>query len=246
VVRAACVVIALLLWAPSARADAVVQAQEAMKRGVAAQQRGDQEAALAEFREAIRLVPEAPVPYRYSGEALEALGRHAEAVTSYETYIRLRPDSQDSQLVRTRIENLRQKLEGAVDVVCSPKGAEVLVDGAPTAAGLSPLRGLRLPVGKHTLLVRAAGYAPRTIDVQVVPGPTPVLVPCQLARFQPSEPRDRQPIVVNPPGRDQESPRWYRRWWVWAGAAVVAGGAAAYLFTRSDLPETDGGTLRFP
>jgi hypothetical protein len=51
----------------------------------------------------------------------------------------------------------------------------------------------------------------------------------------------RDDLTAAPP----DSPRWYARWWVWAGAAAVAGGVVFWA-TRPGLPDTDGGTLHFP
>lgn len=248
--RCALCVLVLVAATPAARADNLKDAQAAMKRGVAAQQKAELEPALAEFQEAIRLVPEAPVPYRYAGETLEQLGRYQEAVTSYETYLRLRPESADAATVKERIDKIRrERLEGTVDIPCTPKGAEVLIDGAAAPAGTTPLKGVQLAVGKHSIFVRAPGYSARTVEIEVAAG-TAVAVACDLERVPPPiEQRRRAPAILTqtgPPDED-EPPRWYSRWWVWAGAAAVVGGAAAvYFVTKPDLPDTDGGDLHFP
>ena len=111
---AALVALQVALTAPSVADEG--QAQKAMVRGMDALARGDATAALAEFQQAQTLAPGAPVPHRYAGKALEALGRWAEAITSYQTYLRIRPTSKDATEIRTRIDDIRNKhLEGIVD-----------------------------------------------------------------------------------------------------------------------------------
>jgi hypothetical protein len=237
------------------------EARDAMQRGVAALARGAAADALIEFRRAEALVPEAPVPYRYAGEALEQLGRFEEAVASYSTYLAIRPDSKDAAEIRGRIERINsEKLLGQIAVRCSPDGAEVIVDGELTAAGVTPLEGLRLGKGNHTLTVRAPGHVDKQLPIAITAGATTV-VQCELSpipppRIEPPPERPpRSPItrpsarpLPLPPEPARSPPAWYRkRWVIWtaAGAAAVAGGAALY-FAWPQLPDTEGGDIDFP
>jgi tetratricopeptide (TPR) repeat protein len=258
-VYAVCVALAALGSAPAWADEG--EARDAMQRGVAALGRGDAADALVEFRKAEALVPEAPVPYRYAGEALEQLGRFEEAVASYSTYLSIRPDSKDAAEIRGRIDRINsEKLQGQVAVRCSPDGAEVFVDGAPTAAGVTPLEELHLSKGGHSLTVRAPGHVDKLLPIAITAGATTV-VQCELSPIPP--PRIEPPVVrpeprTNPtlepkPLRLPEPPppppgkAWYQRKWVWAaaGAAVVAGGAAIW-FAWPRLPDTQGGDIEFP
>jgi tetratricopeptide (TPR) repeat protein len=149
---------ALVLTATNAFAqapsDAEAEAKAAMKRGIAAFARRDAETALAEYRKAERLVPDANVPHRYAAEALVELERYEDAIEEYETYLRIKPDVSDAAEVRKRMENARAKIDGTVDVRSTPAGAAVLVDGASAKAGDTPLTGLKLKQGSHTIVLR--------------------------------------------------------------------------------------------
>jgi tetratricopeptide (TPR) repeat protein len=142
--------------ATEARAEgdnAEVEAKAAMKRGINAFARHDAEAALAEYKKAEKLVPDANVPHRYAAEALVELDRYEEAIQEYETYLRIKPDVSDASEVRQRMESARAKIDGTVDVRSSPSGAAVFVDGSSTKAGTTPLTGLRLHQGSHTIVL---------------------------------------------------------------------------------------------
>jgi tetratricopeptide (TPR) repeat protein len=231
------VVVALAIAAP-ARADEAV-ARDAMARGVAAMGARDPATALAEFQRAIAEAPDAPVPHRFAGEAHEALARWAEAVASYRTYLRLRPDSRDAAEVHARIERIvAAHLTGALTVRCEPAGAAVSVDGTP--AGTTPVDAAPLPAGAHTVRISAPGYLPHEVTITVAPAAI-ADVECSLA-LAPAASRP-PPVVV---ARRRGTP-WYRRPWVWAvaGAVVIAGGATAYL-AMPDRPDTAGGDIPFP
>jgi tetratricopeptide (TPR) repeat protein len=228
--------------AAPARADEAV-ARDAMARGVAAMGARDPAAALVAFQRAIAEAPDAPVPHRFAGEAHEALAQWAEAVASYRTYLRLRPDSRDATDVQARIDRIvAAHLTGALTVRCDPAGAAVSVDGKP--AGVTPITAAALPAGDHTVRVSAPGYVPREMAVTIGAGATSdvecalELVPAVAAPAPPPEP-------APPPVR--RGTAWYRRPWVWAvaGAVVIAGGATAYL-ARPDRPDTAGGDIPFP
>ncbi len=235
------------------------EARKAMARGVAALAAGDASNALVEFQAAQKLVPNAPVPYRYAGRALEALGRWTEAIDSYHTYLRIRPLSKDASELRKRIESIRLRhLEGVVDVICSPEGVPILVDDGDQSVGVTPLRGLHLTKGAHRLTLRASGYVSKVLSVTVSAGAT-VQLQCELAPappkivppaviVTPAPVLPRRDLTAPPPRRDAPSARpWYKRTWVWGvvGTALVAGGVSLYL-TRPSFPSTVGGEVYFP
>ena len=55
--------------------------------------------------------------------------------------------------------------KGALDIVTSPSGATVTVDGV--SHGLSPVKGLSVDEGKHIVDLYLSGYNPKTITVDV-------------------------------------------------------------------------------
>src|SRR5687768_14588187 len=128
-----------------------------MKRGLAAFAKRDAETALAEYRKAETLVPDANLPHRYAAEALVELERYEEAIKEYEQYLAIKPDVSDAGEVRARIEGAREKIDGTINLTSSPAGADVFIDGAPQRAGVTPLAGLKVRRGQHTIVVRLAG-----------------------------------------------------------------------------------------
>jgi TonB family protein len=86
---------------------------------------------------------------------------------------------------------------GLADVLSTPSGASVTVDGRP--AGETPLRGLKLQPGKRKLEVALAGHDTWTgaldvvagesgrVDVKLKPTPAPTPEPVDTARVYPNE-----------------------------------------------------------
>lgn len=234
---------------PAAQAEA----RQAMERGIALRDAGDHAGALAEYKKAIALVPEANVPHRFAAESLAALKRWEEAITSWETYLRIKPNVQDAAQIRARIDEIRAKhLEGIVDVECTPEGADVLLDPSDligeSRVGATPLHDLHVKAGAHTIVVQKAGYKEARYQVPVTAGATRV-VQCSLER-EGAAPGVLAPTPEGPPLPRSEG-KFIGSAWFWAGLGViVAGGVvtAIVLGTRASNdgpPNTDGGTLRF-
>lgn len=228
-------------------------AQAAMERGIEAKQKGALEDALLEFRRAAELVPGANLPHRFAGDTLVELGRYEEAIASYETYLRIKPNVQDGPALRQRIDELRARyLEGLLDVECTPEGASVFVDDAPAAVGVAPVRGLRLKGGTHKIDVRLEGYRDGTWTSLVVPGSARTL---QVSLERNAAPRAplaaTRPVEGAPASAPSKEHGLLGSWWFWTGVGVIAVGAGitAYAVASSgsstEAPRTDGGTLRF-
>src|SRR5262245_6322179 len=184
--RVGLAIVALAALAAPAHASTEDDARDAMARGVAGLGTGDPAGPLTETTRPITPVPEAPVPYRYAGEALEQLGRWDEAVARYEHYLAIRADARDADDVRARIARIRTAhLEGGVAIRCVPDGAQVQLDG--TDVGVTPLAGLRVARGAHTVEVRATDHVPKRLSITVTPG-TELVVPCTLDRLPPRGP----------------------------------------------------------
>jgi tetratricopeptide (TPR) repeat protein len=66
--------------------------------GVALAGSGDPEAALAEYREALRLRPNEPRAFYFSGQALSLLGRDQEALTAMRRAVQVHPAYAEAQL----------------------------------------------------------------------------------------------------------------------------------------------------
>jgi len=245
--RLALAIAAVIALAGPAAAGNQEDAVAAMNRGVEALKANDVAGALEEFQRAIALVPEAPVPYRYAGDALERLGRWEEAIASYQSYLEKRPDSRDASEIRARIRRLEaEQLQGEIEVDCRPVGATVAIDDR--VVGVTPLAAVRMPRGDHIVLVAATGYLPKRLTARVQAGET-WSADCDLDRLPPPTPRPR--VDRAPPSAKRRPPPvvrpWYLRRWVWAiaGTVVVAGGGTAAYLAWPRLPETRGGTVEF-
>jgi tetratricopeptide (TPR) repeat protein len=140
------------------------EAKAAMKRGLSAFARRDVETALAEYKKASKLVPDANLPHRYAAEALVELERYEEAIQEYETYLRIKPDVSDAAQIRQRMEIARSKIDGTLDLTSSPIGATVFVDGNSTKVGVTPMSGLKLKRGPHTILFQLSGRKDVTLS----------------------------------------------------------------------------------
>jgi hypothetical protein len=118
---------ALLLSAANARAVSE-EARRHMDRGQAAVEMAnapeDYEAAIKEFKQAIRLAPTWPAPYYSLGLAQEKAGKFREAVTSFKQYLRLAPNASDAKMVKSLINKLEYKAEKILTV---PEIIDVLV-----------------------------------------------------------------------------------------------------------------------
>lgn len=119
--RSIVVVLALLASSPLACAQQAkpggevtydpLHAQEAVDIGKFYMKRGDADAAIDRFQEAIHLNPKFALPRRLLGEAYEKKGEKAEAVKYYEEYLKILPKAPDAKKVRKKIEKLREQLE---------------------------------------------------------------------------------------------------------------------------------------
>jgi tetratricopeptide (TPR) repeat protein len=224
--REAWLAIALVIaLAPSvafaeAPSEAEIEAKGAMKRGMAAFARRDAETALAEYKKAQRLVPDANLPHRYAAEALVELERYEEAISEYETYLRIKPGVSDAAEIQKRIEAARAKIDGTIDVTSSPSGAEIFVDSSSTKAGITPLSGLRLRRGTHSIVARLAGRKDVTLSAVVHGGETLKFV----ANF--AEESSRPTVVHEAAPAEASRPPRTLGWIALASGGVLLGGAA--------------------
>ncbi len=136
---------------PSDREKATAMLAE----GAELYRKGDVTRALGNFKAAYAVFPSPKLQYNI-GLAYQGLGRHAEALKSFEAFLRDAPDAPAERLAdaRDRIRQLAAKVANLA--VTGPReGAEVLVDGA--LVGRTPLPA-RLPIdsGRHELVVRSS------------------------------------------------------------------------------------------
>jgi tetratricopeptide (TPR) repeat protein len=215
--------LAIVLFASGAAASDEGEAKAAVRRGLAASAKNDHETALAEYRTAQKLVPDANLPYRYAAEALVALERYEEAIAEYERYLAVKPDVSDAEEIAARIAAARAKIHGALTVTSSPAGADVLVDGARERVGVTPLAGLKLRRGKHDVVVRLAGKKDVVLSAVVRGGETTTLAADFAELAAPPAPQKREERPEIPRAR----PAPVIGWWVLGGGAVLLAGSFA-------------------
>lgn len=78
-----------------------------MVMGLEAMTRGENEEALDQYRNAIRIDPERADAHRAAGLAAARSGRTGEALRAFERYLALAPEAPDGDAIRARIVTLR-------------------------------------------------------------------------------------------------------------------------------------------
>lgn len=256
-----------LLCGGARAASAATEADAAIKHGVELRRGGDDLRALEEFQRAQSLQRSARALAQI-GFAEQALGRWREA----EEHLGLAlADTGDPWTRRHRevIEQSRAAVAahlGSLEVLGSPEGAELRIDGSPV--GRLPLgRPVRVAAGRIGIELAADGYLPvtrpvtitagqlarETITLQKIAAP-PAVESLPIARSPP--PVARAPTAGGDglPGiaevrRAPEDPgggSWQRTAaWVSGGAAVLLAGAAVVgLVARGHYADRVDGALR--
>jgi tetratricopeptide (TPR) repeat protein len=85
-------------------------AEKSMEIGEFYMKKGNYEAAIDRFQDAVRYKPKFAKPYLLMGEAYEKKGDKAEAVRAYRKYLDILPSGEDAGKVRKRIEKLSRDL----------------------------------------------------------------------------------------------------------------------------------------
>lgn len=141
------------------------EAKKAYASGETKYKAGDYAGALADFQaaDAIKTTPQST---RYIGLCQDKLGRLQDAVVSYTAFLADVPPKlqAEGESIKKRVDEIKA-MPGKVNVVTTPAGASITVDGQGNPQQ-SPTN-LDLPPGKHTLAFRSDGYeaAERSVDV---------------------------------------------------------------------------------
>jgi tetratricopeptide (TPR) repeat protein len=90
-----------------------LRAEKDLEVGQHYMKRGDYDAAIDRFEDAILAKPGYAVPYRYLGEAQEKKGLKKKALKSYQRYLDLFPRAEDAAKIRKKIEKLHQEIDKA-------------------------------------------------------------------------------------------------------------------------------------
>jgi len=133
----------------------------------------------------------------------------------------------------TQVQVSLEPVAGVAHLLSEPPGAEVSLDGVKV--GVTPLRDLEILPGAHHVVFRRAGFSTYTEKLTVDAGRVYTLA-AKLLQGAPDRPErnrlsppagmaDPSPLEGAVVAKAEPGMPWYSHWYVWAGAAVVAGAA---------------------
>jgi tetratricopeptide (TPR) repeat protein len=187
-------------------------AADAVRRGLSAASAGDFSAAVAHYRQAQLLAPEANLPYLYEGDALIQLERWHEAVLAMERYLELNPAVSDAAVVRERIALARSRLPGQITLRCEDTTINFSIDDGPFAVSSCPASVPAAP-GGHLVRIRWENGALRTWHVIVDADKTRAVDVPRPEKVLPAR---------SPEPRQAPASPWRTVGWVVAGTGVAA------------------------
>ncbi len=88
-----------------------MRAEKDMEVGKYYMNKGDIDAAIDRFQDAVEAKPGYALPFRYLGEAYEKKGKKKPAVKAYQRYLDLYPHAEDGDKVRKKIEKFNQEVD---------------------------------------------------------------------------------------------------------------------------------------
>ncbi len=145
----------------------VEEARQRVTRGEALFERGDFDAALAEFEAAYEGIGEHPSRFLilYNiGHCHERRFRYDVALTYYQRYLDEGGRGEEGhEAVEANVRTLGELLS-TLHVETSAASAEVFVDGRPVGAAPGDVR---VPAGLHVISVRADGYVPAERELEI-------------------------------------------------------------------------------
>jgi hypothetical protein len=197
--------------------------------------------ALAEFKEAYRLKPDAPFLYNIA-QCHRKLGHVDEALTFYKTYLRRAPDAPNRGEVERRIQELEAEHQAQ-----QARKAEEEREAKEARAAKAAAEAKATAEAKAAAEAESAKTAERAATVPPpveTPSPQPAYAP--LSRPVPEAvawpaspvPANRtdltQAAASKPVGEAGAETSILHRWWFWTavGVVVVGGVTAAVLATR--------------
>jgi tetratricopeptide (TPR) repeat protein len=88
-----------------------LRAEKDMQVGQYYMRKGDMDAAIDRFEDAILAKPGYAIPFRFLGEAQEKKGLKRDAIKSYRRYLDLFPKAEDKEKIEKKIEKLRAEVD---------------------------------------------------------------------------------------------------------------------------------------
>jgi tetratricopeptide (TPR) repeat protein len=97
--------------APDQPAWDPLRAEKDIEVGQHYMHKGDVDAAIDRFQDAIEAKPGYAIPFRYLGEAQEKKGLKKQAIKSYQRYLDLYPSAEDGAKIKKKLEKLWKEVE---------------------------------------------------------------------------------------------------------------------------------------
>src|SRR5690349_7639476 len=97
--------------APDQPAWDPLRAEKDIEVGEHYMHKGDYDAAIDRFQDAIEAKPGYAIPFRYLGEAQEKKGMKKQAIKSYQRYLDLYPHAEDGGKIKKKLEKLYKEVE---------------------------------------------------------------------------------------------------------------------------------------
>ena len=88
-----------------------LRAEKDLEVGQYYMKKGDVDAAIDRFQDAILAKPGYAIPFRFLADAQEKKGFRKQAIKSYQRYLDLYPHAEDGDKVKKKIEKLRKEIE---------------------------------------------------------------------------------------------------------------------------------------
>jgi tetratricopeptide (TPR) repeat protein len=227
---------ALVLFFPALLANQAVanggepgsrdKAQQLRNDGAAALERGDAATASEDFRRAYELFASPNLLYDL-GLALDRLGRCAEAVDAFESFLERAPNALPAarSFATSRLTAL-ESCVGRLELTDVPAAARVAVDGR--AVELPRTRPLPVTPGERLVTVEKRGFVTRVEHVAVSVGERHALALTLVPEPAPVARVEQRPALVLVP-RPQPVPAPTRHLRPWAIAGIVGGAVAVSL-----------------
>jgi len=90
-----------------------MRAEKDLEVGKYYMRKGDVDAAIDRFNDAVDAKPGYAIPFRFLGEAYEKKGQKKPAVKAYQRYLDLYPHAEDGDKIRKKIDKLHEEIDKA-------------------------------------------------------------------------------------------------------------------------------------
>lgn len=88
-----------------------LRAEKDIEVGKYYMKKGDYDAAIDRFEDAVEAKPGYAIPFRFLGECYEKKGKKKPAVKAYQRYLDLYPHAEDGDKIRKKIEKLHEEID---------------------------------------------------------------------------------------------------------------------------------------